>query len=602
MKRQFLTIGLRASLAVLCMAAAVAASPDTESLVLYLSCDEAVNPVDASADPATVVVHGTLALVPGQFGGNALGFNGNKANRIQVRNDPKLDGMPALTVEAWAQPRNLASHGGLAVVSKAMGPQVGHSYTLWAWPDRNMYGRINGNQGAEVRSTTTLQDGVWYHLALVFDGQNPANERTRMYINGVLEATQYHPDARVNQSASSLWVGDVGENTVGFTWDGALDEIGIWNTALTEAEIGDLMLESKANMLREWATAEPPFEVVAGGLDNPRGLAFAHNGALYVAEAGRGGDGPCLVSTEGELCFGLSGAITQVLDGVQTRIVTGLPSKAGAGGNRAVGPHDLALSAGNVAFVVTALGLPVGTPATREAFGPDAADLGKLLRVDLKQGTWDSLADLVAYEAMDNPDGGSADSNPYAILSVPGRFIVVDAGGNDLVSVKHNGQVSTLALFPSQMQDAPPSFGLPPGTQIPAQSVPTAVALGPDLALYVGELTGVPFKPGSARVYRMTPGSEPEVFAEGFTNIIDIEFRPDDGLLYVLEHAANGLMSGDTTGALVRVNEDGTKDVIADDGLVSPGGLTFGPDGAAYVSNYSTSAAQGQVIRIPIEP
>jgi glucose/arabinose dehydrogenase len=32
--------------------------------------------------------------------------------------------------------------------------------------------------------------------------------------------------------------------------------------------------------------------VVMSGLDNPRGLAFGPEGALYVAEAGRGGPGP----------------------------------------------------------------------------------------------------------------------------------------------------------------------------------------------------------------------------------------------------------------------------------------------------------------------
>src|SRR5512144_2857273 len=41
------------------------------------------------------------------------------------------------------------------------------------------------------------------------------------------------------------------------------------------------------------AAQEPPaITVVADGLNNPRGLAFAPNGALYVAEAGLGaGDG-----------------------------------------------------------------------------------------------------------------------------------------------------------------------------------------------------------------------------------------------------------------------------------------------------------------------
>jgi glucose/arabinose dehydrogenase len=52
--------------------------------------------------------------------------------------------------------------------------------------------------------------------------------------------------------------------------------------------------------------------VIASGLDNPRGLAFGPEGALYVVEAGRGGDGP---GTPFELfgdgsCFGLTGAVT----------------------------------------------------------------------------------------------------------------------------------------------------------------------------------------------------------------------------------------------------------------------------------------------------
>ena len=56
--------------------------------------------------------------------------------------------------------------------------------------------------------------------------------------------------------------------------------------------------------------------VVASGLDNPRGLDFAPNGALYIAEAGRGGDGPTIPGAENNvLHFELSGAITRVWKG-----------------------------------------------------------------------------------------------------------------------------------------------------------------------------------------------------------------------------------------------------------------------------------------------
>ena len=53
------------------------------------------------------------------------------------------------------------------------------------------------------------------------------------------------------------------------------------------------------------------------------------------------------------------------------------------------------------------------------------------------------------------------------------------------------------------MVDAPPFLGLPPGAQMPMQSVPTSIVKGPDGAYYVGELTGFPFQVGAARVWRL---------------------------------------------------------------------------------------------------
>ena len=55
--------------------------------------------------------------------------------------------------------------------------------------------------------------------------------------------------------------------------------------------------------------------IVMSGLDNPRGLAFGPQGALYVAEAGRGGPGPCIVLRGAPQCYGPTGAVSRLWHG-----------------------------------------------------------------------------------------------------------------------------------------------------------------------------------------------------------------------------------------------------------------------------------------------
>ena len=341
------------------------------------------------------------------------------------------------------------------------------------------------------------------------------------------------------------------------------------------------------------AARTPSLEVVATGLDNPRGLAISGSGSIYVAEAGRGGDGPCVAGPEdeGEVCVGSTGAVTKIWRGGQRRIVTGLPSVAGADGS-ATGPHDIALKSWGGAYVIVGLG---GTPETRSLFGPLGAGLGHLYSTSYS-GKARPIVDVTAHEAAEDPDGEGVDSNPYSVLSRWGKLVVADAGGNTLVNVGRRG-LSTDAVFPSRLVAAPPGIpGLPP--ELPMQAVPTSVASGPDGALYVGQLTGFPFPVGGANVYRVGRNGTPEVYAEGFTNVIDIAFDRR-GNLYVLEITANGLLSEDTTGALYRVSrKGGPPKLILSEGLNGPGGLAISRWGDIFISNNSTSAGEGEVVRL----
>ncbi len=343
------------------------------------------------------------------------------------------------------------------------------------------------------------------------------------------------------------------------------------------------------------ASAQVNISIVMSGLDNPRGLAFGPDGGLYVAEAGRGGTGPSIVLPPNEtVSYGTSGAVSRLLGGVQERVLTGLPSLALDGGARARGLHDIGFSASGEAFGVIGWG---GNPALRANLGAAGDGFARLVRLPLAGGGTVDIANIGDYELSANPDSGAFDTNPYGLLVTPaGGFVVADAGGNDVLGVTAVGAISTLSVLPPRPNPLP--FGPPM-----FQAVPTSVALGPDGAYYIGQLTGGPFVPGAANVFRYDPiTGERTVAYSGFTNIIDLTFGAD-GSLYVLEISRDGLAAptGPVPGALLRIDPaTGIRTTIASDGLNFPGGVVAGPDGALYVSNFGVSAGGGQVLRIII--
>lgn len=315
--------------------------------------------------------------------------------------------------------------------------------------------------------------------------------------------------------------------------------------------------------------------VVAEGLDGPRGLTFGPDGALYVAEAGRGGDGNCIPSPTVEgavLCYGPTGAITKIDNGEVERIVTGLPSIASIGsdilpdGSDASGPHDLQFGPDGTPYLVTGLG---SFPGNRDDI-LEIPDFGQVLilnNLNDDNPSWTPLADLANYELVNNPDGQPApmgiNTNPFYMTIEEDTAFVIDAGGNSLQSVElATGNIQTEAVFP--IRNVPG----PTGQEIPMESVPTSVVSGPDEALYATELTGFPFPQNGARIYRLNNGT-PEVFLEGFTNLMDLAFD-SNGNLYVLEYATNSILSGDPEGALIRIQPNGQRTVLLEEGLINP--------------------------------
>ncbi len=323
--------------------------------------------------------------------------------------------------------------------------------------------------------------------------------------------------------------------------------------------------------------------VVMTGLNAPRGLAFGPEGALYVAEAGRStlASSSCTPVPRAVSCFSGTGSISRLFKGEQRRIVSGLASLYD--GADFGGPSHIDFQGRGNGFVTIGLGAP---PEARASLGARGAEFGTLVRFT-PNGAWSVTADLSAAENAD-PDQGGKDSNPYGVLAEPGVQYATDAGGNTLLKVV-NGVVSVVAVF---QRRAVPTGPWPP---VPfAQAVPTEVRRGPDGALYVSTLTGFPFVPGAARIFRVVEGAAPTVFIDGLTQVTDFAFGPD-AALYATQYSAGPFFAG--PGSVVKVTPAGVKSIVIS-GLTNPTGVIVGPDGAIYVSNRGNSELVGEVLRV----
>jgi len=331
-------------------------------------------------------------------------------------------------------------------------------------------------------------------------------------------------------------------------------------------------------------------QVIASGLDNPRGLDFGFAGELYVAESGRGGSDCTLPN---DACFGKTGAITKIdKRGHKKRVVGNLPSVASPSGGEATGPSDVSFTLGGLlGYFTVGLG---GHPDMR-AEHPQTAGMGKLYRL-LPTGHVAGVAgDPAAYEGANNPDAdqptAEVDSNPNSVDASGLHVTVADAGGNSLIRYGLRGP-DTLGVIPFKV------FPGPDGSPIPTQSVPTSIVRGPDGAYYVGQLTGFPFPTGGASVWRIVPGQAPTEYATGFTTINDLAFGKD-GTLYVLQMTSATLIGPPTPGKLIRVPKRGARSELAPGTLQSPTGLAVDAN-YAYVSNKGDQAGAGEIVRIPL--
>lgn len=95
---------------------------------------------------------------------------------------------------------------------------------------------VSGGQLSHTYTNAGIQNNTWYHLVVTYD-KNDTNE-LKFYLNGALVGQWSNPAGNLITSTSPLTIGAVVDSTVVGMFKGKIDEVVVYNRALTSTEIG----------------------------------------------------------------------------------------------------------------------------------------------------------------------------------------------------------------------------------------------------------------------------------------------------------------------------------------------------------------------------
>jgi hypothetical protein len=132
----------------------------------------------------------------------------------------------------------------------AVGPEDQRQFTVSLWPDGYLVFHYRASLSAPraklVRADPPLDTGVWYHIAVVYNGSVDTNDgldRVSIYVNGVSQATSLvgaeAPLGDIQDGLANLAIGAaVASNLdIGYPFNGLIDDVRIFDRALSASEI-----------------------------------------------------------------------------------------------------------------------------------------------------------------------------------------------------------------------------------------------------------------------------------------------------------------------------------------------------------------------------
>jgi TolA-binding protein len=221
-----------------------AIAPDPAGLVAHYEFEGDAADTSIFQPSADGTLVGNPTFAPGVFG-QAIDLDGD-GDYVDCGNESFFDINDQLTVTSWIK---------VSEFDKKYQTIIARGDNSWrlarAGDSNNVEFACNGTAATRwtgkgeipwaVLGTTGVNDGKWHHIAGVFDGT-----RLQLYIDGVLEAAKSAANS-VNISEYNVCIG-ANAQVPGREWNGLIDDVRIYNYALSQAEIVSVMGESEIDV------------------------------------------------------------------------------------------------------------------------------------------------------------------------------------------------------------------------------------------------------------------------------------------------------------------------------------------------------------------
>jgi hypothetical protein len=175
-----------------------------------------------------------------------LTFNGNNSEVNFSNNNLNLDAGNTLTVTAWIKWNSATNVSPWAnIVSLVNNTGSGDVGQFWFQHDQTNtkfeFAVQTVNNRTYIQSSITPLQGTWYHITGVYDGSF-----VTLYVNGVQQGKNVLTGTINNyQSNFKLTIGEWANSSNNYRrFNGDIDEVSIWKTALSQTQVRDMMCKS----------------------------------------------------------------------------------------------------------------------------------------------------------------------------------------------------------------------------------------------------------------------------------------------------------------------------------------------------------------------